>query len=537
MIRVLVAEDEMFVRIGLINAIHWERYGMQVVGDVADGKEAWEFYQREKPDLVITDLKMPVMDGLQLIERIRAVDEATPVIILTCVEEFGMVHKALRLGVTDYIMKLTMSPEDMEKVLEKVGKELGPKLHPPLSGPTGSPSSISTLIRDYLFLQLYSVSELERLIERANPSFTGRRLLLLVAEVDHYERLMERFKDEKGELVKKSLINVLQEVLNNHKRGLVIDEDARRYLFVFQYDDIAAYNGILQSVTGIASRIQKVMGTYFNVTVTFGVSSVRDGYRHLAAQYREARNCLAYKYVLGTGRLIASDAVSESVVADRARALFDRLLEAIDNFPVHAPRKKMREKVLHALEAGNAYVPAEVGQLLLQLIQLPILFCQLEEPSAGKVVTRFLGRLERCETLEESLDAFISHMNEILRLIAARKPYSKEVQELIAYIDAQYDRDITVGELASLIHLSPNYISSLFKKETGLGIIDYLNRVRVEKAGELLMNTSLKSYEVAEKVGFSDHSYFSRVFKRWKGCTPREYRNRLGEPAEWKPSL
>jgi YesN/AraC family two-component response regulator len=197
----------------------------------------------------------------------------------------------------------------------------------------------------------------------------------------------------------------------------------------------------------------------------------------------------------------------------------------------------MREKVLHALEAGNAYVPAEVGQLLLQLIQLPILFCQLEEPSAGKIVTRFLGRLERCETLEESLDAFISHMNEILRLIAARKPYSKEVQELIAYIDAQYDRDITVGELASLIHLSPNYISSLFKKETGLGIIDYLNRVRVEKAGELLMNTSLKSYEVAEKVGFSDHSYFSRVFKRWKGCTPREYRNRWGEPAEWKPSL
>jgi two-component system, response regulator YesN len=537
MIKVLVAEDEMFVRIGLINAINWERYGMQVVGDVADGKEAWEFYQREKPDLVITDLKMPAMDGLQLIERIRVVDKAIPVIILTCVEEFSMVHKALRLGVTDYIMKLTMSPEDMETVLEKVGKELGPRLHAPVSGPTGNKSSVSTLIRDYLFLQLYSVSELERLIGQVNPSFTGRRLLLLAAEVDHYERLMERFKDEKGELVRKSLINVLQEVLNNHKRGLVIDEDARRYLFVFPYDDNAAYNGILQSVTGIASQIQKVMGTYFDVTVTFGVSSVRDGYRHLAAQYREAKDCLAYKYVLGTGRLIASNAVSESVAVDRARVLFDRLLEAIDDFPLYVPRKKMREKVQHVLEAGNACVPAEVQQLLLQLIQLPVLFCQPEEPGAGKVVSRFLGRLERCETLEESLHAFISHMNEILRLIAARKPYSKEVQELIAYIDTQYVRDITVGELASIIHLSPNYISSLFKKETGLGIIDYLNQVRVEMAGELLMDTPLKSYEIAEKVGFSDHSYFSRVFKRWKGCTPREYRNHWGEPGEWKPSV
>ena len=124
MFDVLIAEDEMLVRIGLKNSIDWEKLNMRVIADVANGQDAMEVYEREKPDLIITDIKMPVMDGMELISKIREKDTKTKIVILTCYEEFDTVHKAINLGVSGYILKLKMTPSEMEAVLKKVQEEL-----------------------------------------------------------------------------------------------------------------------------------------------------------------------------------------------------------------------------------------------------------------------------------------------------------------------------------------------------------------------------------------------------------------------------
>ena len=124
MFTVLIVEDEMLVRMGIKCSIDWAKLNMCVVADVANGQAAWEVYEKERPDIILTDIKMPVMNGIELIEKIRKVDTKTKFVILSCLEEFQFVRKALSLGVSEYILKLAMSQEEMESVLGRIQNEL-----------------------------------------------------------------------------------------------------------------------------------------------------------------------------------------------------------------------------------------------------------------------------------------------------------------------------------------------------------------------------------------------------------------------------
>lgn len=124
MYRVLIVEDELFVRLGIKMSVEWEALDMEVIADVSNGEQAWEVYVREEPDIILTDLKMPIMDGMELIRRVREKSDRTRIIILSCLEEFALVRESISMDVTDYILKLTMTREDMEKVLDKARTEL-----------------------------------------------------------------------------------------------------------------------------------------------------------------------------------------------------------------------------------------------------------------------------------------------------------------------------------------------------------------------------------------------------------------------------
>ena len=116
--KILIVEDEVLVRCGLRSMVNWEKLGLDVIGDASNGKEALEIYEKEKPDIVMTDIKMPVMDGLELIEKIREQDQSTRIVLLTCYEEFSYLMRAMKLGVSDYILKLKMKPDEIEKAME-----------------------------------------------------------------------------------------------------------------------------------------------------------------------------------------------------------------------------------------------------------------------------------------------------------------------------------------------------------------------------------------------------------------------------------
>lgn len=527
MTRVLIAEDEMLVRLGLRNSIQWNRFNMTVIADVSNGLEALEYYERDKPDLIITDLKMPVMDGMQLIEKIRSKDQETKFIILTCVEEFEMVHKAIRYGVSDYILKLTMTPEDMENVLSKISADMNRDQKQLTANPSINEGVVfEKLIKDYMFRQLYSSEELKRLLRKLGRVIPEQKLILLLLEMDQYDRLQQRFKDFKGDLIKASLLNVLNEIIRGYHRGEVFHDEHKRFVILLSFHDVTSEQKQNQLITEMTDHILRVMKSFFNVTVTFGISSMRNGFQSLLSQYNEGISALEDRFFLGPEFILYKQQEVTKHRKEQVAEYMRQILACGYDLKNEALRLQMKSKVDYFLQMDTLYTKSNLIRFIVQMMQLPIALFHLIHKKIFDLNMTNHDKLERCSSLQEAVQIYTEYMKGVMQHYHSRRQYGKEVTEAIEYIHQCFHQDISLKQIADKVSMSANHLSTLFNKETGQSVVDYIQLLRVEQARAMLTETHLKSYEVADKVGFSDHSYFSRVFKKVTGVGPRQYRRR-----------
>ncbi len=283
MYKVLIAEDEMMFRMMLKSSINWSKHKMKVVSDVSNGAEGWAMYQQVKPDIVITDLRMPIMDGMEFIAKIRETSEHTAkIVILSCIDDFEMVRKALKYGVSDYILKLTMAPEEMEAILIKLVNELeqeGRMAAVDVQIEGDRDKRKENAIKNYLFRKSSSSAEfIKRAAElqlRIDPS---KKLVGTLMELD-----------AKGPILKQSILNVLEEIMSGFRMGeAFFDQDSRYFLIANLEQD--------EDMLPLFEHLGKVMHTYFNGTVTFGISQAHLGVEELKRVYTEAASTLEQRF-------------------------------------------------------------------------------------------------------------------------------------------------------------------------------------------------------------------------------------------------
>ncbi len=288
MYKVLIVEDEMLVRVGLKNSVDWAKFNMVVVADVADGMTALSIYQREKPDLIITDIKMPKMSGMELISKIREDDKQTRIVILSCLEEFELARKAMSLGVTEYILKLTMTNDDMDKILEKVKTELVMQADGQIAKKAVAHSDDTEkdgVLKDFLFYGLYSSEEFGAYVRKKGLRIFQEGLLLAIMEIDHYERLVLLLKDEKGHLIQRTILNALNEILDRRGAGEAFSESNNRYILILNFKGIISESLRHQEIKALMDNIRDSMKVYFNMETSIGTSSAQDGYGSLKDMY------------------------------------------------------------------------------------------------------------------------------------------------------------------------------------------------------------------------------------------------------------
>lgn len=523
LLKVLIAEDEMLVRVGLKNAIEWSRFGMTVIADVPNGQEAWEVYQREAPDIVITDIKMPVMDGMELIGRIRETDQTTKVIILTCMEDFDLVRKALVQNVSEYILKLEMSTDQIEGLLSRLQRDMKKS--------SGSASQHSesehgavkeNLFKDYLFCNRYTDGEFAVKVDNMRLNLKPVRMIVCMMEIDQYWRLRDRFQDQKGQIIRMSLLNALDEVLRGYERGEVFHDEESRYIFIFSFHDLLSEQQILEILYKIIDHVRKVMTTYFNVTVSFGISDIQTGYHAMRKQYQQSVQALERKFFYGPGKNVPAERYDKGLIGSEWR---DKLLKLPEEWEISDSYKiSLADKIRSFLLEGNAAVKQVVQKQFMQWLLWPISSLHLARVNAVDLFTLYAERTMNAETMDETIEIYRQYLFELARYHAQKRTVNKEIKDVLQFIEINYEKDINLEELAGLVKMSPNYLSSLFKKEMQQNYADYLVQYRIEKAKELLLGTYLKTYEVADKVGFVNHSYFSRSFKKMTGTSPREFR-------------
>ncbi len=402
--KVLIVEDEVLVREGLKSVIGWNKLGMEVVGDAVNGRQALEIYERERPDIVLTDIRMPVMDGLELIARIREEDKKTGIVILTCYEEFGYLQEALRMGVSDYILKLKMKPAEIEAAMAKVKKKLDEDEENG-AGPDGAEEfrlQKEEELKRYIFYHQVSIGFFRSRMERLSLAVKEKDMVLLRVVIQRYEKARLKIMDDRGMLIRFVILNTTEEIMEKYGGGETIQEGPDCFLlFMNVVNDPKDEDSWMEKMQ---KEISHVLSNFMGVRAVWGVSGVFQSFTELPDKYQEC-----------------------------------------------------------------------------------------------------------CQKMQDE-----------------RVDLSVEIYEAVRYIEGNLTQRLTLNQVASSINLSPNYLSSLFKKELGVGFVDYITEKRVERAKELLENTGLKTYEVAQQAGFVDESYFSKTFKRLTGKRPSAFRKRNG---------
>lgn len=529
MFTVLIVDDEILVRIGVKNSIEWEKLGMKVIGDVSNGQAAFDFYQTYKPDLILTDIKMPLMDGIELITRIRENDSKTKIIILTCYEEFDLLHRAMKLGISDYVLKLKMNFAEMETVLKRVCQDML------LQNNTGSIKdelridkglAKEKITKEYIFYNLHTDENFSDTVNSLNLRLSPQRIVLCVMAIREFKSMQSKFMDTQGNLIQFAVLNIVEELLNSYERGEIIHEKDERYILIFSFHDIVSRNKAYEELSNILMRINSVLELYLGASVTFGISGIYNNYSSMVAMYKECIDALEQSYFLaGNSCCIRKDMLGNR---ELGQILKDKLVKLLLSEAVSGNEEyKMEiERGLTELIEELPVKKASVQKTFIRWIHWPAIYVNSVKEDISQLALEFAENVHECETLDENIDKFLEYLKRISVLSRKARRISREVEEAVRYMKDNSHKDISLDQVAGVVEISASYLSSLFRKDMGTTFVDYLNKIRIDEAKRILLNTHMKSYEVARQVGFSDESYFSRTFKRYAGMRPNEFKRK-----------
>ena len=466
MYTVLIVEDELLVRIGIASSVPWAELNMRLIGEAEDGVSAWALYEKHRPDIVITDIRMPGIDGLELLQRIRSGDRQCAVIIITNVEHDDTLEEARKLGVTDVLLKAAMKQEDIRLALEKACLGL-PDAERAEIQPDGS--------------ALWRAALLDGNLSSAPEGDHG----LVMLHIFPGDRVSHRLKD--------SLIDLTDHELGGEADlGCVRTESGALFVRRGGFD--------LKEEVRTLSELQRYVWDVFGVRVGYAHVSEACGVSRLRKAYQTMRALTAWEAFFERGTL----------TLDACGAYADPTLQRLQRRMDGLSCLSDRDPVLKGFTAALSRYPGSLAGGW--------------EPvrTRGENVLAAVGTHETCGCLRAMTDRICECGEELAdRIERSLKP---EILTVISYVDGHLDEELSIPQVSGLIGYQPKYFSRLFKNEMGCNYSDYLTSRRISRARELLAETTLPIQEIAERCGFSEVSYFSSRFKQETGMTPKQMR-------------
>ncbi len=531
--RIMVVDDEEEIRVGIIKKIDWESNGFLIVGDAENGQDALEKAERLQPDVIMTDIKMPFMDGLELGEKIAEIMPSTKIIIFSGCDDFEYAHKAIKINVIEYVLKPINSIEFIE-VLKRLKIQLDCEYDEKRNLETLYQHYIESLpvIREQFLVGAIegriSKNQWDEQSEKLGIDFKANYLSVALIHAD-------------GTLMPEEENNVsiqTEFALTCISIKKIVDENMNNYcrFISFLYSDMVVVIGnfdkredILLFIKGI-NEVCKLYKRIMNLTISAGIGYVYNNMTQIRFSYRTAQNALDYRFIIGKGKAIYIDDVEPD---NSIELQFDEqeersMLNAIKIYSkeeITVTINKLFEKIEYLLLPLNKYriYLMEIMTSLLKLVQ-----------AYNLDMNEIFGKNFNCYSYLESLDSidevknwFINKAIRVNGFIKKERINSSHllIEKAKQYIRENYsDYDVSVEKLCSKLHVSPTYFSTIFKRETEMNFVSFLTAVRLEQAVKLLNTTDDKTYIIADKVGYTEANYFSYVFKRKFGVSPSKYR-------------
>ncbi|USB34836.1 response regulator [Paenibacillus sp. YPG26] len=546
MYKLILVDDESDVREGLLTEIDWHALGFTVADTAENGREAAEMIEKHQPDIVVTDIQMPFMNGLQLSEWIRENYPATRIIILTGYDEFEYAQKAIRLQIDEYVLKPFSSQEIIQILLKVKGnmdEEVAQKenIHLLTEHYRRNLPVLQSIFLSSLVTRRLPRNEIHDKLQSYSLSLEGGKYMVSVIRLDpkaHDERTEVTNPESEGphtineafdhDLELFAVLNITSEIAGKYEKGhAFIHHDEVVVLSISNKSDPESLS---QSTLSMLEEIRHSMERYLKRTITLGAGSVQDSLERLYMSYKDAVQALDYRLLYGGNKVIwiedmenrtlepftFSDFNEQELVRclkvgteQEISMLMDQLFDRITDSKI-----SYQEFQIYLLEMLTAAVKV-AKEIQVDLDRL------LENRVTG------LGEITKFSHAGEAKAWFRALCLKLRNSIASDREssYNRLVMDAKEYIRQHYrESEISINKVCEHLHISTGYFSAIFKKEVKMTFVNYLLGIRMEAAQELLRNTELKAFEIAEQVGFADPNYFSFCFRKKFGISPKEYR-------------
>lgn len=508
MLRILIADDEENIRNGLKAAVDWENYGCEICGEAGNGIDALQMALELRPDLIIADIRMPGMDGLQMVKKLREMDGKSRIIVLSGYSEFQYAKQSIELGVEAYLLK-PIDEEELTAQIIRIGNSIaGEKMQKDVFN-----DSIAAA-KNKLIVNLITGQTSDDTLHRANQIY-GMDLpwnsyqVMLIDTIDGTfpdRGLKNSFKDEIVQFA----------ACNNY--GFAFDNDGIMGVLL---KNISFDENILQP-----EHLRKLLAERLKLDTVISIGPSADSIDRISLSYEYAERLIKNRFIWGAKRIIG---YKKDIAADMSRNLSEAGQESIAEdlyMAIGINNKEYIKKLMQELCDGLMSQNRDETAIKSSLINICFdIFSRLKAKNENLSNPSLGNGIYNSRNIEE-LKAYATERFSTISDELAKGKSNAPLMRITDYIHKNYDRQIKIEHLAQMFGYNSVYLGQLFKNHTGMYFNTYLEKVRIEKARQLLAE-GLKVYQVAERTGFNNLDYFSIKFKKHTGVSPSEYKETI----------
>lgn len=529
MYRILVIEDEYIIRKALIREINWREIGCEVTGEADDGLKALECIGQIRPDIIISDIKMEKMDGIEVTKRIRELRPGVEIIFITGYGDVKYAQQAIKLGASDFILK-PINPDTLLKAVKKACDKINTRIRKKEEFNKLQKiveKSIPDLSEKFLFElannnAIYNKEEFQQRLDFLDIHL--QKFIVLAVEIDNYETLVQKYNEKTRQTYKLGIKNKFLEmfetlrleayyIYRSKNLDIVIMEDCDNTDTVKLFADIQ--NNIMETL---------------EVSISIGLSCVNDNLPALNQSVEEAVNALNHKFYTGDMSIVFYKDIKLHKINKKENqfVLYQDIANSVSVGDTGKVKKRLEGFLNHLRNSNDEnYIRKSIMELVIviqgmlresrfnldEIISLDSFYTKINKSRTINELSNIINNL--AILLTEQINRDIKSNNRLL------------VEKILEYIKKNYHNNISLNDLSRLVFMNPNYISRLIKQETGENYSEILTKIRIGKSKEFLKNIKYKTYEVAKMIGINDPRYFSQMFKRYTGLTPKEYRKTI----------
>ncbi|WP_430611489.1 response regulator transcription factor [Enterococcus sp. DIV0876] len=496
---VLLVDDEATIRDGLKHMIRWEQAGFRLLGEAANGQEALTKIKELQPNIVITDLKMPQIDGIQLTTIIQQQYPEVHFLVLSSYDDFHYVSQSFKNGALDYLLKPTLTPASLLATLDKISSKITHQ-----QGSVSEQAPIQEALNRYLAGYEEDLDTLDAYFTRPHDT---HNYCLLYTNLSYFHANQQLFHALKEFTESDRSLQALPFRTSNHDAGLLIG-------FPENHDFLVQLRGCIAKLTYTESEAFFSLSTPFHT-----IDQLRPVFLRLKEKSR------GQHFFYKRQRLVLETELFPYIASERfdtkkfLRALLD------NNFLLGITRIEEYFNEMILSNVDPVFLKQQAGSIFYTLLS------RLEEEfpneaTFSRIKNTFLREVATVRYLEDFSDLLLTTIEEIRQQLTPLSPLDEDdlLVAIQRFIQDNYTKSLSLSELADTFHFSYTYLSAFLSAKLKMSFSDYLKNIRLDKAKELLVQSDFNLSEISEAVGYSDISYFSRIFKKEFQMTPSKYR-------------